>query len=76
MIKRPKDQGATGEWVGVMGFRQDVKMAARLLFTQRKRVEIFDADKAGSKLPFTVILARRAPLVTLDLELVVITALP
>ena len=51
-------------------------MAVSLLFTQQKRVEILGADKAGSKFRFGVILAGRAPLDTLDPELVMNSALP
>ena len=64
-----------GEWIGNMCFSPGVRMAARLLFTQRKRVDILDAGKAGFKLR-CVTPARRAPLVTLDPELVIVIALP
>ena len=62
-------KGATGEWVGLLGFSQGAKLAASLLFMQQKRTEMFGADKAGSAFRFAVIMAGRAPLVTLDPDL-------
>ena len=58
--------GATGEWVGILGFSQGAKMAASLLLRQEKRAEILGVDKASSNFRFAVILAGRAPLVSLD----------
>lgn len=63
-------RGATGEWVGILGFSQGAKMAASLLYMQQKRVEILGADKATSNFRFAVLLAGRAPLVSLDPQLV------
>ncbi|ORY68205.1 serine hydrolase-domain-containing protein [Pseudomassariella vexata] len=60
------DIGATGEWVGLLGFSQGAKLAASLLFRQQKRVEKLGAKQAGSTWKFAVLLAGRAPLVSLD----------
>ena len=62
-------KGATGEWVGLLGFSQGAKLAASLLLMQQKRAELFGADKAGSAFRFGVIMAGRAPPVSLDPEL-------
>ena len=63
-------KGATGEWVGLLGFSQGAKLAASLLLMQQKRAELLGADKAGSGFRFGVIMAGRAPPVSLDPELV------
>ena len=68
-------RGATGAWVGLLGFSQGAKMAASLLFTQQQRAEILGAANAGSDFRFAVLLAGRAPLVSLDPELVMSSAL-
>ena len=62
-------KGATGEWVGLLGFSQGAKLAASLLLMQQKRAELLGADKAGSGFRFGVIMAGRAPPVSLDPEL-------
>jgi pimeloyl-ACP methyl ester carboxylesterase len=61
-------QGATGPWVGLLGFSQGAKLAASLLFKHQKRQEKFGADKAGSTWRFAVVMAGRAPLVSFDPE--------
>lgn len=58
--------GATGEWVGLMGFSQGATVSASLLFRQQVRCEKLGADKTGSNFRFAVLMAGRAPLVTLD----------
>ena len=62
-------KGATGEWVGLLGFSQGAKLAASLLLMQQKRAELLGADQAGSGFRFGVIMAGRAPPVSLDPEL-------
>lgn len=59
-------QGATGAWVGLLGFSQGAKMAASLLFMQQKRAERFGDGGAGSGFRFAVLMAGRPPLVSLD----------
>ena len=69
------EQGATGEWVGLLGFSQGAKLAASMLFMQQKRAELLGANMAGSNFRFAVIMAGRAPLVTFDPQLVTSPAL-
>jgi hypothetical protein len=59
-------KGATGEWVGLLGFSQGAKVSASLLFTQQKLVETLGRSAAGTNFRFGVILAGRAPLALLD----------
>ncbi|KAL1959045.1 hypothetical protein VTO42DRAFT_3286 [Malbranchea cinnamomea] len=68
-------KGATGEWVGVLGFSQGAKVAAGLLFRQQVRSEKLGPENAGSKFRFGIILAGRAPLVALDPALMTSPAL-
>lgn len=58
--------GATGPWVGLLGFSQGAKMAASLLFRQQVRSEKLGASNAGSNWRFAVLMAGRSPLVSLD----------
>ncbi|KAI5361720.1 Putative serine hydrolase FSH, alpha/Beta hydrolase [Septoria linicola] len=63
-------RGATGEWVGLLGFSQGAKLAASLLYDQQIRREKFghDTTAAGSasttNYRFAVLLAGRNPLVS------------
>lgn len=61
--------GATGEWVALLGFSQGAKMCASLLYRQQQRAVEPGQDYAGSGYRFAVILAGRAPLVSLDTEI-------
>lgn len=58
--------GATGDWVAIMGFSQGAKLAASLLLRQQLRAEKLGQDQAGSDFKFAVLLAGRAPLVAMD----------
>lgn len=59
--------GATGEWVGIMGFSQGAKMAASLLLRQQiHAAELPGSHFAPSAYRFAVLFAGRAPLVSLD----------
>ncbi|KAF3480539.1 oxidoreductase [Arthroderma uncinatum] len=58
--------GATGIWVGLLGFSQGAKLAASLLFRQQVRVEKLGLAQAGSEWKFAVLMAGRAPIVSLD----------
>lgn len=57
-------EGATGEWVGLMGFSQGAKMSACLLYDQQIQEEIKGRGKAGTSWRFAILLAGRAPLVS------------
>ncbi|KAG8410205.1 hypothetical protein J3458_018241 [Metarhizium acridum] len=70
-------RGATGQWVGLLGFSQGAKMAASLLFREQYRMErqgwvrtyqeqLAAALGQRSMFRFAVLLAGRGPLVTLD----------
>lgn len=58
--------GATGPWVGLLGFSQGAKLGASLLFRQQVRAAKYGAARAGSDWKFAVLMAGRAPLVCLD----------
>jgi predicted esterase len=68
-------QGASGEWVAVLGFSQGAKMAASLLFRQQLRSSMLGSYSAGSTFRFAILIAGRAPLVLLDPDLLSNTAL-
>nr|UPX44676.1 hypothetical protein FAC6B23_10 [Penicillium fuscum]UXX61833.1 hypothetical protein FAC4N16_06 [Penicillium fuscum] len=55
--------GATGPWVGLLGFSQGAKLAASLMFRQQVRAEKLGRAKAGSDWKFAVLMAGRAPIV-------------
>lgn len=75
--KRQDDaQGATGAWVGLLGFSQGAKMCASLLYRQQVRQELLGRPLAGSDYRFGILLAGRAPLVCLDPELDLNSSLP
>jgi hypothetical protein len=59
-------EGATGEWVGLMGFSQGAKISASLLYDQQVREEKVGKGKAGTSWRFAILLAGRAPLVSLS----------
>lgn len=63
-------KGATGEWVGLLGFSQGAKICASLLFQQQLREEKLGRHRAGTNYRFAVLLAGRAPLLAFDPELV------
>ncbi|EFQ35725.1 citrinin biosynthesis oxidoreductase CtnB [Colletotrichum graminicola] len=62
--------GATGEWVGLLGFSQGAKVSASLLYTQQMLKEKYGkriASAGGAAdWKFGVLLAGRAPLIVLD----------
>ncbi|KAI1099459.1 serine hydrolase FSH [Jackrogersella minutella] len=60
--------GATGSWVGLLGFSQGAKLSASLLFRQQVRTAKLGRKHAGSDWKFAVIMAGRAPIVNLDPE--------
>ena len=60
--------GATGEWVGLMGFSQGGKMSASLLYEQQVREKSEGRDAKRPHWRFAALLAARAPLVSLRSE--------
>ena len=65
-MREDDNKGATGEWVGLLGFSQGAKMCASLLLRQQKRAEKLGRHRAGSNFRFAVLIAGRGPLVSLD----------
>ncbi|KAI0872228.1 serine hydrolase FSH [Hypoxylon argillaceum] len=66
-------EGATGEWVGLMGFSQGAKVCASILLRQQMRAQ-GGAGKCGPRQAdgsygFGILLAGRGPLVSLDLNI-------
>ncbi|KAK6223884.1 hypothetical protein LQW54_000028 [Pestalotiopsis sp. IQ-011] len=61
-------KGATGPFVAMLGFSQGAKLAASLLFKHQKRIERLGKDTTGPDWKFAVLMAGRAPLVSLDPE--------
>ncbi|RDW58829.1 LijB [Coleophoma cylindrospora] len=72
-IKADDEAGATGEWVGLLGFSQGAKLAASLLLREQYQMELAGLSykrtsrpSPGPKFRFAVLLAGRGPLVTLN----------
>ena len=67
------EKGATGEWVGLLGFSQGAKICASLLLSQQIRTEKHGAQSIiGPTFRFAVLLAGRGPLVSLGPELITV----
>ena len=62
------EKGATGEWVGLLGFSQGAKLAASLLYRQQLREELTGRDCRGPHYRLAALFAGRAPLVWLESE--------
>ncbi|KAI4283258.1 MAG: hypothetical protein L6R38_002300 [Xanthoria sp. 2 TBL-2021] len=62
-------QGATGEWVGVLGFSQGAKVALSLLLRQQDYAAKLGKHFAPDNFRFAVSMAGRAPLVSLDQDM-------
>lgn len=58
-------EGGTGEWVGLMGFSQGAKVSAGLLYEQQIK-EAIRKGSSGTNWRFGILLAGRAPLVSLS----------
>ncbi|EAS30778.3 citrinin biosynthesis oxidoreductase CtnB [Coccidioides immitis RS] len=65
-MRRDDNKGATGEWVGLLGFSQGAKLCASLLFRQQVRTEKFGAENAGSNFRFAVLMNGPGPLVAFE----------
>ncbi|KAL7899823.1 serine hydrolase FSH [Trichoderma sp. SZMC 28014] len=59
-------RGATGQWVGLLGFSQGAKVSASLLYRQQMQEKMYGRGNASTDFKFGVIIAGRAPLVCLD----------
>lgn len=60
-------QGATGEWVALLGFSQGAKVCASLLYRQQERERPQKQQPSSyPKFRFGVLLAGRAPLISLE----------
>ena len=68
-------KGATGEWVGLLGFSQGAKTCASLLFRQQVRAEWLGECRTGTNFRFGILMAGRGPLVSLDPDLVMTPSL-
>lgn len=68
-------QGATGDYVAIMGFSQGAKVAASLLFRQQVRSDKLGMYLAGSSFKFAVLMNGRGPLVSLEPQLLMNSAL-
>jgi predicted esterase len=68
-------QGATGDFVAVLGFSQGAKLAASLLFRQQVHVRKLGKHAAETSFKFAVLMNGRGPLVSLDPELLFNSAL-
>ncbi|KFY33395.1 hypothetical protein V494_07659 [Pseudogymnoascus sp. VKM F-4513 (FW-928)] len=71
-MRTDDEAGATGEWVGLLGFSQGAKIAASLLLREQDRIELseltYQSILRPSHVPmfrFAVLLAGRGPLVQL-----------
>ena len=65
-MKESDRQGATGKWVGVLGFSQGAKIAASLLLRQQALTTKYGKAFAPTTFKFGVTMAGRAPLVALE----------
>ncbi|KAL6794007.1 serine hydrolase FSH [Trichoderma sp. SZMC 28012] len=60
-------RGATGQWVGLLGFSQGAKVSASLLYRQQMQEDgMYGRGNASTNFKFGVLLAGSAPLVCLD----------
>lgn len=68
-------QGGTGEWVGLLGFSQGAKVSASLLYRQQLG-EMSGKPALHSDFRFGILIAGRAPLLSLDPGLILNGDLP
>lgn len=68
-MERDDRQGATGEWVGLLGFSQGAKVAASLLLMQDHERRSRLPPRLPCNFRFAVVMAGSAPLVTFDTDL-------
>ncbi|KAI1501369.1 serine hydrolase FSH [Biscogniauxia marginata] len=76
-MQQDNARGATGEWVALLGFSQGAKVSASLLYRQQVQEESSGQYPTGSiKFRFGVLLAGRAPLISLDPSCISTSTLP
>ena len=68
--------GASGELVALLGFSQGAKMCASLLYRQQLLAQTLGRDFAGPTFRFGVLLAGRAPLISLTSDITLNPPLP
>ncbi|KAF7916650.1 uncharacterized protein EAE97_012090 [Botrytis byssoidea] len=68
--RQDTQRGATGEWVAILGFSQGAKLCASLLYRQQvlKEEKRIGRGVSGSDYRFGVLIAGRAPLISLHAE--------
>ncbi|KAF3479808.1 citrinin biosynthesis oxidoreductase CtnB [Arthroderma uncinatum] len=62
-------RGATGEWVGILGFSQGAKTSASILMKQQVQAELNMRDENSFDFKFGVIMNGRGPFLELGLDL-------
>ncbi|KAI6366493.1 hypothetical protein MCOR25_005140 [Pyricularia grisea] len=67
-MKDDTNAGATGPWVGLLGFSQGGRVAASLLYRQQMKGENQESPVSGDGWRFGVVMAGRGPIVSLDPE--------
>ena len=75
-MRQDDEIGASGEWVALLGFSQGVKVCASLLYRQQLRAQTLGRHLTGSSFHFGVLLAGRAPLISLDADITLNPPLP
>lgn len=75
-MRQDDESGATGEWVALLGFSQGAKVSASLLYRQQVREEVLGEGRSGTHFRFGILMAGRAPLISLDPALPLSPALP
>ena len=77
-MRQDDERGATGEWAALLGFSQGAKLSASLLYRQQVR-NALPTRNHTAQIPnfrFGVLLAGRAPLISLDQSIKLIPELP
>ncbi|PYH90614.1 hypothetical protein BO71DRAFT_443767 [Aspergillus ellipticus CBS 707.79] len=74
-VQEDNQKGATGEWVGLLGFSQGAKLCASLLFRQQVQESKLGKSSTPTQFRFAVLLAGRGPLVSLSPNLVMTPSL-
>ncbi|KFA68960.1 hypothetical protein S40285_07009 [Stachybotrys chlorohalonatus IBT 40285] len=60
------EQGATGDWVAILGFSQGAKVAASILLRQQMINQGFGTRKSTTNFKFAILIAGRGPLVMME----------
>lgn len=68
-------KGATGEWVGLLGFSQGAKVCASILLRQHICAQKLGPHRSKTNYRFAVLLAGRGPLVAMEPQLIMPPAL-